>query len=74
MLRVCALQNGRSWDKSLLYAKFSYNNTYQESLKMASFEMYGRRCRKHPYSRMRQENDKFMDVILSKTLRSKYTK
>jgi hypothetical protein len=29
----------------LLYAKFSYDNSYQESLKMAPFEMmYGRRC------------------------------
>jgi transposase InsO family protein len=45
MLRACALQYGRSWDKSLLYAEFSYNNSYQESLKMVSFEMlYGRRC------------------------------
>jgi hypothetical protein len=45
MLRACALQYGRSWDKSLLYAEFSYNNSYQESLKMAPFEMlYGRRC------------------------------
>jgi transposase InsO family protein len=46
MLRAYALQYGRSWDKSLLYAKFSYNNSYQESLKMALFEMlYGRWCR-----------------------------
>jgi hypothetical protein len=46
MLRACALQYGRSWDKSLPYAEFSYNNSYQESLKMALFEMlYGRRCR-----------------------------
>jgi hypothetical protein len=46
MLRVCALQNGRGWDRSLPYAEFSYNNSYQESLKMAPFEMlYGRRCR-----------------------------
>jgi hypothetical protein len=45
MLRDCALQYGRSWDKSLPYAKFSYNNSYQESLKMVPFEMlYGRRC------------------------------
>jgi transposase InsO family protein len=45
MLRDCALQYGRSWDKSLSYAEFSYNNIYQESLKMAPFEMlYGRRC------------------------------
>jgi hypothetical protein len=46
MLRACALQYGRSWDRSLSYAEFSYNNNYQESLKMAPFEMlYGRRCR-----------------------------
>jgi hypothetical protein len=45
MLRACALQYGRSWDNSLSYAEFSYNNNYQESLKMALFEMlYGRRC------------------------------
>jgi hypothetical protein len=45
MLRACALQYGRSWDKSLPYAEFSYNNSYQESLKMAPFEMlYGQRC------------------------------
>jgi transposase InsO family protein len=45
MMRDFSLQYGRSWDKSLLYAEFSYNNSYQESLKMASFEMlYGHRC------------------------------
>jgi hypothetical protein len=37
MLRACALQYGRSWDKSLPCAKFSYNNSYQESLKIAPF-------------------------------------
>jgi transposase InsO family protein len=46
MLRACALQYGASWDKSLPYAKFSYNNSYQKSLKMAPFEaLYGRKCR-----------------------------
>jgi hypothetical protein len=46
MLRAYALQYGRSWDKSLSYAEFSYNNSYQESLKMAPFEMlYDCRCR-----------------------------
>jgi hypothetical protein len=28
MLRACALKHGRSWDKSLPYAEFSYNNSY----------------------------------------------
>jgi hypothetical protein len=46
MLRACALQYERSWDKSMSYAEFSYNNSYQESLNMVLFEMlYGRRCR-----------------------------
>jgi transposase InsO family protein len=46
MLRACALQHGSSWDKSLLYAEFSYNNNYQASLKMSPFEtLYGRKCR-----------------------------
>jgi hypothetical protein len=29
MLRACVLQYGRSWDKSLPDAEFSYNNSYQ---------------------------------------------
>ena len=46
MLRACALQYGTSWDKGLPYAEFSYNNSYQKSLKMAPFEaLYGRKCR-----------------------------
>jgi transposase InsO family protein len=46
MLRACALQYGRSWDKSLSYAEFSYNNIYEERLKMTPFEMlYSHRCR-----------------------------
>jgi hypothetical protein len=45
ILRVCALQYGRSWDKSLSYAEFSYNYSYQESLNMAPLEMlYSHRC------------------------------
>jgi transposase InsO family protein len=46
MLRACALKHGGSWDKSLPYAEFSYNNSYQVSLKMSPFEaLYGRKCR-----------------------------
>jgi hypothetical protein len=46
MLRACALQHGGSWDKSLPYAEFSYNNSYQASLKMSLFEtLYGKKCR-----------------------------
>jgi hypothetical protein len=46
MLRAYALQYGRSWDKSMSYAEFSYSNSYQESLKRAPFEIpYGHGCR-----------------------------
>jgi hypothetical protein len=46
MLRPCALQHGGSWDRSLPYAEFSYNNSYQARLKMSPFEaLYGRKCR-----------------------------
>jgi hypothetical protein len=44
MLRSCALKHGGSWDKSLPYAEFSYNNSYQASLKMSPFEaLYGKK-------------------------------
>jgi hypothetical protein len=46
MLRACALKCGKSWDKSLPYAEFSYNNSYQASIEMVLFEaLYGRQCR-----------------------------
>jgi hypothetical protein len=46
MLRACALQDKIDWDKRLSYAKFSYNNNYQTSLKMSPFEaLYRRNCR-----------------------------
>jgi transposase InsO family protein len=46
MLRACALKYGKSWDKSLPYAEFSYNNSYQASIEMALYEaLYGRQCR-----------------------------
>jgi hypothetical protein len=46
MLRACVMNHQDSWDKCLPLAKFSYNNSYQESLKIAPFEaLYDRRCR-----------------------------
>jgi hypothetical protein len=45
MLKACVMEFPSSWDKNLPCAEFSYNNSYQESMKMASFEvLYGRRC------------------------------
>jgi hypothetical protein len=69
MLRDCALKHGRSWDKSLPYAEFSYNNSYQASLQMAPFEAhYGQKCRTPLYwNQIRELVQKF-----SKKQKSKY--
>jgi hypothetical protein len=46
MLRASIMHFNKSWDKCLSLAEFSYNNSYQASLKMVPFEaLYGRRCR-----------------------------
>jgi hypothetical protein len=45
LLRACVLTYGSDWEKSLSFAEFSYNNSYQASLKMSPFEaLYGRKC------------------------------
>src|SRR3954469_6736326 len=46
MLRACVISFGKNWEKSLPFAEFSYNNSFQSSLGMAPFEfIYGRKCR-----------------------------
>jgi hypothetical protein len=46
MLRACALTYGTDWESNLPFAEFSYNNSFQASLRMAPFEaLYGRKCR-----------------------------
>jgi hypothetical protein len=45
MLRASVLEFPQKWDECLPLAEFSYNNNYQESIKMAPFEaLYERRC------------------------------
>jgi hypothetical protein len=45
MLRVCVLNDSRKWDQHLPLTEFSYNNSYQESIKMSPFEaLYGPSC------------------------------
>jgi len=42
MLSACVIHYDKNWDKCLALAEFSYNNSYQASLKMAPFEaLYG---------------------------------
>ena len=46
MLRACVISSKGSWERWLPLAEFSYNNIYQESIKMAPFEaLYGQKCR-----------------------------
>jgi hypothetical protein len=68
MLRACALQHGGSWDKSLPYAEFSYNNSYQASLKMSPFEaLYGRKCRTPLYWDQTGERQFFGPELIQET-------
>jgi hypothetical protein len=46
MLQACVLEFPQKWDDCLPLAELSYNNSFQESIKMAPFEaLYGQRCR-----------------------------
>jgi hypothetical protein len=65
MLRAYALKDNQSWDKCLPYAEFSYNNSYQQSIKMAPFEfLYGRKCRTPLFWNEPGENQIFGPDIL----------
>jgi transposase InsO family protein len=65
MLRACALKYGKSWDKSLPYAEFSYNNSYQPSIEMAPFEaLYGQQCRTPLFSIPAQLNKPSLQQLL----------
>jgi hypothetical protein len=71
MLRACALKHGGSWDKSLPYAEFSYDNSYEASLKMSPFKaLYGRKCRT-PLFWTRLEEDNYLDLNLFKRQKNK---
>nr|GFA54798.1 putative reverse transcriptase domain-containing protein [Tanacetum cinerariifolium] len=46
MLRACAIDFGKGWVNHLPLVKFSYNNSYHASIKVAPFEaLYGRKYR-----------------------------
>nr|GFC37849.1 reverse transcriptase domain-containing protein [Tanacetum cinerariifolium] len=46
MLRAYAIDFGKGWVNQLPLFEFSYNNSYQASIKAAPFEaLYGRKCR-----------------------------
>jgi hypothetical protein len=63
MLRACVLCYGKNWDKCLSLAEFSYNNSYQSSLRMAPFEaLYGRMCRTPLNWSQAGEREKYLDL------------
>jgi hypothetical protein len=65
ILRACALKDSKSWDKCLSYTEFSYNNSYQKSLKMSPFEvLYGCKCRTPLFWIEPRENQVFGPEIL----------
>nr|GEW46664.1 hypothetical protein [Tanacetum cinerariifolium] len=46
MLRACVIDFGKGWVKHLPLVKFSYNNSYHASIKVAPYEaLYGQKCR-----------------------------
>jgi hypothetical protein len=46
MLRMHVMHHPKKWEDYLPLVEFSYNNGYQESLKMSPFEaLYGRQCK-----------------------------
>ena len=64
------MKHGGSWDKSLPYAEFSYNNSYQASLKMAPFEaLYVRKCRTPLYWSETGESQLFGPEIIKEAER-----
>ena len=46
MLRACVLDHQGSWEEHFPLVEFAYNNGYQASIQMASYEaLYGRPCK-----------------------------
>nr|GEZ33738.1 putative reverse transcriptase domain, ribonuclease H-like domain, aspartic peptidase domain protein [Tanacetum cinerariifolium] len=46
MLRACAIDFGKGWEKHLPLVEFSYNNSYHASINVAPFEaLYSQKCR-----------------------------
>ena len=63
MLRACALDYGSSWDDNLPYAEFSYNSSYQSSLKMALSKPCTEEGAEHRCCGMKLETASCLDLI-----------
>jgi hypothetical protein len=63
--KACVLKYEKSWDKSLPYIEFSYNNSYQASIEMALFEaLYGQHCRTPLFWSQTRESQVFGPEVL----------
>jgi hypothetical protein len=63
LLRACVLTFNRNWESSLPYSKFSYNNSYQASIRMSPFEaLYGRKCLLGAFDSRRSSKTRFNSV------------
>jgi transposase InsO family protein len=69
MLRACVMEYQGSWDKNLSWAEFSYNNSYQESLKMAPFDFYTNVVAAHHSIVLSQERR--LSLVQTSLMRSK---
>jgi hypothetical protein len=65
MMRACALKYGKNWVKSLPYAEFLYNNSYQSIIELARFEaLYGRQCKTPLFWSQMGESQVFRPEVL----------
>nr|GEU93924.1 putative reverse transcriptase domain-containing protein [Tanacetum cinerariifolium] len=62
MLRACVIDFGSGWDKHLPLAEFSYNNSYQASIKAAPFESLYERKFRSPLLAAHSRQKSYVDV------------
>jgi hypothetical protein len=62
MLRACAIDYDKNWDKYLSLAEFAYNNSYQSSLKRHPLKPYMGEGVEHPSTGLSLEKEKSLDL------------
>ncbi|KAA3480747.1 Retrotransposable element Tf2 [Gossypium australe] len=65
MLRCCVLEFEGSWERYLPLVEFSYNNSYQSSIRMAPYEaLYGRKCQTPLYwTELNEKKIHWVDLV-----------
>ena len=63
MLRACVISFGKNWEKSLPFAEFSYNNSFQSSLNMAHLNSSMDDDVEHPSIAQKPVKDNSLDRI-----------